>query len=496
MRRPRAATAFLLGCVALTTVWLGCEKETHRTARREFQSLIGRGLPPDELAAALESFVQAYPEAKTNPHLARACGMLAEHHARGARPDIAASWYERAVLASPDDPDLLNALGYHYARNRMNLDRAVSVLEIAVRLAEERKYSPRRLGFIKDSLGWCYRVRGDLPLAVALLEEACRLAPGVPILRSHLADAYRTLGERGKAIGIYLDLYLEGRGTDAPIRQTLTEIGLEGGPSLSREIRARIEAGLAAIAEADERETESEGATLVRLTAADGYRLVGSLFLPPGRSGRGGAVLLLHALGSGRTACVPAARAIASRGLVALALDLRGHGSSISEDLPDAHHFSADLGGNLGAAGRDVQTALAFLARHPRVDGRRIATIGAGIGGLLAARAVGSSGSAAPSAVVLLSPWGRAEAYQDSLVRLGPGSVLLVSGSEEERALAAVNVLAGALGDAARSIVVPGDASGYQLASDRPDLNDTIAGFLAGRLSVAAPRSVARRIPR
>src|SRR3989475_1845120 len=47
------------------------------------------------------------------------------------------------------------------------------------------------LPIFKDSLGWAHRMRGDLPQAVALLEEAGRLAPDVPILREHLADAYR-----------------------------------------------------------------------------------------------------------------------------------------------------------------------------------------------------------------------------------------------------------------------------------------------------------------
>ncbi len=493
--RPAAA---VLACSALAFS-LACEKETHRAARREFQSLMARGLPPAEQAASLEGFVQAFPEPKTNPYLVRACSMLAEHHARGGRPDIAASWYERAVRASPDDPDLLNALGYHYARNAMNLDRAVSVLETAVRLAEERGYPPRRVGLIKDSLGWCYKVRGDLPLAVALLEEACRLAPGVPILRTHLADAYRALGEPSKAVAIYLDLYLEGRGTDAQIRETLTEIGHDGGAPLSREIQARIEAGLGALAEADEREAESEGATLVRLTAADGYRLVGSLFLPPERGARGGAhprgrrgaVLLLHALGSARTAGIPAARALAGRGLVVLALDLRGHGASVSEALPDARRFSADLGVNLRGAGRDVRAALAFLARHPRVDAGRIAVLGAGIGGFLAAGAIDESGPGGPTAVAILSPWGRAEAYRDSLAGLDPGSVLLVTAAEDEGSRDAVQELAGSLGENVRSIIVPGSRSGYELDESQPDLLDSIAGFLARRLSTAPSRSVA-----
>lgn len=236
MRRA-AVVSLIAAALALQPA---CEKETHRAARREFQALMGRGLPPEEQAEALEAFVREFPERKTNPHLARACMILADYHARAARPDIAASWYERAVRASPDDPDLLNALGYHYAVHRMNLDRAVAVLESAARLAEERGLPPRRQGFIKDSLGCAYRERGDLPLAVALLEEADRLAPGVAVIQDHLAGAYRALGERDKAVAIYLDLFLKGGGRNQSLKQTLVEIGREGGDRLSREIERRI----------------------------------------------------------------------------------------------------------------------------------------------------------------------------------------------------------------------------------------------------------------
>src|SRR2546428_14157077 len=98
--------------------------------------------------------------------------MLAGYHARAGRADIAASWYERAIRADPEDPDLLNALGFHYARNGMNLDRAVSVLEEAVRLAEKRRLAPRRQGLIKNSPGWADRMGGDPPLRARALEES------------------------------------------------------------------------------------------------------------------------------------------------------------------------------------------------------------------------------------------------------------------------------------------------------------------------------------
>ncbi|MGH9750849.1 MAG: hypothetical protein ACRD5D_05995 [Candidatus Polarisedimenticolia bacterium] len=217
-----------------------CEKGTHRAARRTFEELMTRALPPADRAAALERFVTEYPEPKTNPYLKRACMLLADHRTRAGRPDLGASWLERAVRADADDPDLLNALGYHYARHGMNLDRAKDVLEKAVRLSEERDLPPRRQGFIKDSLGWCYRMRGELALAVALLEEAGRLAPDTAIIRQHLAETYRALGERERAADLYLDLIRTAGGEEPAYRKALAELGREGGPAYAREIERRL----------------------------------------------------------------------------------------------------------------------------------------------------------------------------------------------------------------------------------------------------------------
>ncbi len=491
----RGATARVAVGIILAALipHLACEKETHRAARRAFQDILARDLPAAEEAAALEEFVRAYPEPKTNPSLVRACGILAEFHARAGRPDIAASWYERAVRASPDDPDLLNALGYLYARNRMNPDRAVTVLETAVRLAEERQYAPRRVGFIKDSLGWAYRMRGDLPLAVALLEEASRLAPGVGVIQEHLAEAYHAIGERDKAVAIDLDLYLKTRGTDAALRETLRAIGREGGRAYGREIDRRIEAGLRDLLDADRRETEAAGARLVRLQAADGQTLYGSLYRPRDRPAGGASaasapaagVLLLHPLGSSRSACAAAASALAGRGFVALAIDLRGHGASISTSLPDAHAFSAHLGDSLRDAEGDVRAGLEFLGRQPGVDRRRLGIVGGGLGALLAARAELREGDdARPRALVLLSPWGRPDAYRASLARLPAGAVFLIAGSEEGTPLATTRALAvPAGGEGPRSLIVSGPGAHFELTSTDSGLMATLVSFLETRLA-------------
>jgi tetratricopeptide (TPR) repeat protein len=245
LRKHPAVTriTILLAGAAVALALGACEKGTRRAATRAWQDLAIRPPLDGARAVMVEDFVRAYPEPKTNPYLPRACVLIADHHAAEGRLDIAASWYERAIRADPDDPDLLNALGYFYARHRTNLDRSILLLETAIRLAEERGYPPRRIGLIKDSLGWSYRMRGDLPQAVALLEEACRLAPGVPVLQEHLADAYRAIGELTRAADLYLDLLGRGAGNGAEIRAALEGIARDADPALKATIMRRLHGG-------------------------------------------------------------------------------------------------------------------------------------------------------------------------------------------------------------------------------------------------------------
>jgi dienelactone hydrolase/Flp pilus assembly protein TadD len=482
-----------LGIVGVAVLLLSlpaCEKKTHRDSRREYQSLMSAPMSEDDRAEALEAFIRRFPETKTNPNLVRACQHLAQYHARAGRHDLATSWYERAVRARPDDPDSLNRLGYHYANRGTNLDRAVEVLELAVRLAEERGYPDRRQGFFNDSLGWAYRMRGDLPRAVELLEEAGRLAPGVPILREHLAEAYRASGEPDRAIDLYLQLFLETRGTEPRYRIGMMAIGEEGGPDLTRRIEQHIDKGLRDLEEADARDAAAEGAALVRLTASDGQPIVGSLFKPSSSrgttaglpSGGSGAVLLLHTLGSNRGAATQAARLLAENGLFALAVDLRGHGASVSEALASPHQFTEHLESNLGAAQRDARLAVDYLRRQRGIDGSRIGAVGEGLGALVATRALDDASSRG-AALVILSPWGQAEAYRPHLERLGAETTFLLAASDDRAASSALVKLAASRDPTSPSyILVPGAGKGFQLMREDPDLRERFAYFLTRRL--------------
>jgi fermentation-respiration switch protein FrsA (DUF1100 family) len=100
-------------------------------------------------------------------------------------------------------------------------------------------------------------------------------------------------------------------------------------------------------------------------------------------------VLVLHGNGGNRADRAALASALAARGYAVLLSDYRGYGGNSGR--PDEQGLAADARG-----------ALAWLDRHPRVDGSRIALFGESLG---AAVAVGLASEVEPAALILRSPF-------------------------------------------------------------------------------------------
>lgn len=92
----------------------------------------------------------------------------------------------------PNEPDVLNYLGYSWIDLGINLEEGRKMIERAV---EQRPDS----GFIVDSLGWAEYLTGDYEAAVESLERAVFLEPGDPTLNDHLGDAYWKVGREREA---------------------------------------------------------------------------------------------------------------------------------------------------------------------------------------------------------------------------------------------------------------------------------------------------------
>jgi len=99
----------------------------------------------------------------------------------------------KALELSPDQPDVLNYLGYSWIDMNMNLERGLGMIETAVR------QRPRD-GYIVDSLGWAHYRLGNFDEAVAELERATDLRPRDPTINDHLGDAYWRVGRKLEAV--------------------------------------------------------------------------------------------------------------------------------------------------------------------------------------------------------------------------------------------------------------------------------------------------------
>ncbi len=146
----------------------------------------------------------------------------------------------KALDLQPEQPHVLNYLGYSWIDQGVNLDEAMKMIKRAV---EQRPDD----GYIVDSLGWAYYRIGNYDEAVKNLERAVDLKPEDPTINDHLGDAYWRVGRK-----------LEAKFQWAHARDLKPE------PEELPKIEAKIEHGLSddpspAAAAADKKKDEGKG---------------------------------------------------------------------------------------------------------------------------------------------------------------------------------------------------------------------------------------------
>ena len=108
-------------------------------------------------------------------------------HERGGRWKDAETDFLAALKLAPEQPYVMNYLGYSWVDQGINLDEARRMIERAVQLRPND-------GFIVDSLGWVLYRLGDYAGAVGQLEKAVQLQPTDATINDHLGDAYWRVG--------------------------------------------------------------------------------------------------------------------------------------------------------------------------------------------------------------------------------------------------------------------------------------------------------------
>ncbi len=119
-------------------------------------------------------------------------------YARGVTSERLGKWTEaeadfrQALELSPNQPSVLNYLGYSLVDRGEKLDEAFALIRRAVAARPDA-------GHIVDSLGWAHFRLGEYDEAVRHLERAAALSPSDPTINDHLGDAYWRVGRQLEA---------------------------------------------------------------------------------------------------------------------------------------------------------------------------------------------------------------------------------------------------------------------------------------------------------
>ncbi len=100
--------------------------------------------------------------------------------------------FKKALALKPDQPSVLNYLGYSYIERKQDLDHALGMIERAVAARPDD-------GAFVDSLGWGLYRLGRYDEAVTQMERAVELMPVDSVVNDHLGDVYWAVGRTREA---------------------------------------------------------------------------------------------------------------------------------------------------------------------------------------------------------------------------------------------------------------------------------------------------------
>ena len=100
--------------------------------------------------------------------------------------------FRKALDLNPNQPQVLNYLGYSYVDRGENLAEALQMIQHAVLAAPDQ-------GYIVDSLGWALFRLGRVQEAVVPMERASMLLPVDPVVTDHLGDVYWSVNRKMEA---------------------------------------------------------------------------------------------------------------------------------------------------------------------------------------------------------------------------------------------------------------------------------------------------------
>ena len=166
----------------------------------------------DEAMRLLDTAIERFPD---NTNLLYDYAMLAESQ---KKLDVMETQLRRVIQLAPASQHAYNALGYSFADRNIHLDEAASLIEKALELAPEDP-------FILDSLGWVKFRMAKYEEAEQILRRAYQLRPDAEIA-IHLGEVLWTAGKKDSARQLWREAKIKDPGNEV-LKSTLLRLNVK-----------------------------------------------------------------------------------------------------------------------------------------------------------------------------------------------------------------------------------------------------------------------------
>jgi len=181
--------------------------ERHDEATKALNDIIAKDPKDEEAVVALGNVMRARKDYKQAAEVyTKAIDLLKEpgkqnwslYYFRGISYERSKEWpkaeadLQKSLELNPDQPQVLNYLGYSWVDQGTNLEKGIKMIRRAVELRPND-------GYIVDSLGWAQYRLGNYQEASDALERAIELKPEDPVINDHLGDVYWKVGRQLEA---------------------------------------------------------------------------------------------------------------------------------------------------------------------------------------------------------------------------------------------------------------------------------------------------------
>ena len=126
----------------------------------------------------------------------------------------------KSLSIKPDEPYVLNYLGYGWLEREYKIEDAIDMLDKAYK---QKKNDP----FIIDSVGWGYYLIGDFINAEKFLKKAIQLMPNDPIVNDHYGDVLWKLNRKIQA-KYYWQSALNSKESEEEMKKNISKKLLKG----------------------------------------------------------------------------------------------------------------------------------------------------------------------------------------------------------------------------------------------------------------------------